>query len=136
MISALPLFLQASLGHRSVWDWFTCEAQVDTANYKWDIDQGLIPVHNDAVANTKLHKWEQLDDLDNDDDDDVHSQFIKLFVVNRKNSDEANTTVTLPTKLTMTDTQTRTQTLSTKKKHIAIDSRGSQTESYEYGYRI
>jgi hypothetical protein len=70
MISALPLFLQASLGHRSVWDWFTREARVDTANYKWDIDQGLIPVNNDAVANTKLHKWEQLDDLDDDDDDD------------------------------------------------------------------
>lgn len=68
MITALPLFLFASLGRRSVWDWFTSDARHEASYYRWDMDHGIIPVDDMDVTNTKLASWEQLDDVDDDDD--------------------------------------------------------------------
>jgi hypothetical protein len=69
MISGLPLFLDLHLGHRSVWNWFTSDAREATANFRWDMDLGLVPIKKDAHTNIKLHKWEHLDDDDEEFED-------------------------------------------------------------------
>lgn len=75
MISALPLFLEASLGHQSVWNWFTRDARDEAAFYTWDMDLGIVPNEELDATNTRLFNWEQLDDID---DDDTHSQGVVL----------------------------------------------------------
>jgi hypothetical protein len=79
MISGLPLFLEAHLGHRLVWDWFTSDAREATANYRWDMNLGLVPIKKDAITNIKLHKWEHLDDLDEDEEFEEEVAILQPF---------------------------------------------------------
>lgn len=69
MITALPIFLFASLGRLSVWDWFTSDARHEASYYTWDMDRGIVPVDEMDVTNTKLASWEQLDDVDDNEED-------------------------------------------------------------------
>jgi hypothetical protein len=69
MISALPLFLFASLGQRCIWEWFTSGARHEASYYTYDMDRGIIPKDDSGITDTKLTNWEQLDDDDDDDDD-------------------------------------------------------------------
>jgi hypothetical protein len=68
MLSALPLFLFASLGRRCIWEWFTSDARHEASYYTYDMDQGIIPKDDLGITDTKLTNWEQLDDYDDDDD--------------------------------------------------------------------
>ena len=66
MISALPMFLEATTGHQAVWNWFTKDARLEAAYHTWDMQKGVIP--NAAMDNdTQLENWEELDDIDDDD---------------------------------------------------------------------
>jgi hypothetical protein len=79
MISALPLFLYASLGHRSVWDWFTSDARHEASYYRWDMDLGIVAIDPSTTTDTKLAQWEQLDDVDDDDDDGPSDTVLQPF---------------------------------------------------------
>ena len=63
MISALPLFLEATLGHSDVWNWFTQRARDEADDYEWDLNKGLVP-KRDCHTNDQLTNWEHLDDLE------------------------------------------------------------------------
>ena len=63
MISALPLFLEAHLGHSDVWKWFTRRARNEAVDYEWHLEKGLVPKY-DAFMITQLEDWEQLDEID------------------------------------------------------------------------
>lgn len=79
MITALPIFLFASLGRRSVWNWFTSEARDEAAYYRWDQDLGIVPVDDMDANNTKLASWEQLDDVDEEDDGRTGEPILQPF---------------------------------------------------------
>jgi hypothetical protein len=66
MISALPLFLYASLGRQSIWNWFTSDARHEASYYTWDMDRGIVANDEVSTTDTKLPSWEQLDDDDED----------------------------------------------------------------------
>ena len=63
MISALPLFLEAYLGHSDVWKWFTRRAREEAADFEWNLQKGLVPKY-DTFMDTQLEDWEQLDEVD------------------------------------------------------------------------
>ena len=63
MISALPLFLEARLGHQDVWNWFTRRARDESADYEWNLEKGLV-LKGEYFADTHLENWEQLDEID------------------------------------------------------------------------
>jgi hypothetical protein len=65
------MFLETHLGDSSVWDWFTSDAREATAHFKWDVDLGSVPIQKGTLMNTKLHRWEHLDDFDDSDDDET-----------------------------------------------------------------
>jgi hypothetical protein len=69
MISALPLFLFASLGRRCIWEWFTSDARHEASYYTYDMDRGIIPKDDSGITDTKLSNWEQLDNDDDNDDE-------------------------------------------------------------------
>lgn len=64
MISALPLFLEASTGKQAVWNWFTRDARNEAALYTWDLTKGIIPNSELDCTDTQLENWEELDDID------------------------------------------------------------------------
>ena len=69
MISALPLFLEATTGHQAVWNWFTRDARLEASYYTWDMQRGVIP-NAQMDTDTQLENWEDLDDIDDEGIDD------------------------------------------------------------------
>ena len=67
MISALPLFLEAYLGHSDVWKWFTRRARDEADDYEWSLEKGLVP-KGEYYMDTQLENWEHLDEIDDADD--------------------------------------------------------------------
>ena len=72
MLAALPLFLEATLGHSDVWKWFTSQARDEAQDYRWDLQHGLVSKCGD-IKDFQIDDWEHLDDLvevvDSDDAD-------------------------------------------------------------------
>ena len=66
MISALPLFLEAYLGHSDVWKWFTKRARDEADDYEWSLEKGLVP-KGEYYMDTQLENWESLDEIDDVD---------------------------------------------------------------------
>jgi hypothetical protein len=71
MISALPLFLESMTGKQAVWSWFTRDARDEAAHYIWDKEKGIVPVAEMDCTDTILEDWEQLDDVDEEDDQEI-----------------------------------------------------------------
>jgi hypothetical protein len=80
MLSALPIFLQVSLG-RQVWKWFTSEAKDIASEFKWDMDRGIVSRSTSATTNIQLENWEQLDDVDDEDDGQELGRIIQPFTL-------------------------------------------------------
>jgi hypothetical protein len=72
MISALPIFLEATTGKSAVWNWFTKEARLAKASHTWDPERGFVPMSSE-VNNTQIEDWEELDEIDDIDDNDQNN---------------------------------------------------------------
>jgi hypothetical protein len=81
MISALPLFLQGTFKSPSVWTWFTHEAHEEAKYFKWDPEKGVVPNSEELTTNTQLEDWEELDDLDEDDDNVPDEKILQPFIL-------------------------------------------------------
>jgi hypothetical protein len=81
MISALPLFLQGTLKSPSVWTWFTHEAREEAKYFKWDPEKGVVPNSEELATNTQLEDWEELDDLDEEDDNVPDERILQPFIL-------------------------------------------------------
>jgi hypothetical protein len=81
MISALPLFLQGTLKSSSVWTWFTHEAHEEAKYFKWDPEKGVVPNSEELTTNTQLEDWEELDDLDEDEDNVPDEKILQPFIL-------------------------------------------------------
>ena len=77
MITALPLFLEATLGHSDVWKWFTAQARDEAQDHKWDLQKGLVSKYAET-STIQLDKWEHLDDFE-DAADDTESNVLQPF---------------------------------------------------------
>lgn len=54
MISALPLFLEATLGTSKIWNWFTREARLEASEFKRDENRGIVPIDSSAFTDIQL----------------------------------------------------------------------------------
>lgn len=81
MISALPLFLQGTLNSPLVWTWFTNEAHKEAKLFKWDPEKGVVPNSEELTTNTQLDDWEQLDDIDDDEDNIQNNHVLQPFIL-------------------------------------------------------
>ena len=64
MVAALPLFLEKGFGSSKIWGWFTREARDEAANYEWDKEQGVLPIHVTTHPESEVDRSRCLEDLE------------------------------------------------------------------------